>query len=279
MRIVVCVKQVPDTMDVKIDPTTNNLQRSSVGGTINPSDKSAVAIALKLKEKTGAEIVVISMGPPQAAAELEKCLSWGADSAYLLSDRKFVGADTLATSRTLADFIKTLDADIVLCGAEAVDGSTGQVGPEIGERMGLPTITYVEDVDVDENKAIVRRNTGVYLETYSVELPFIACILKNDANPEKVNDDKKDITVVNADSFDEKTIGSNGSPTKVVTISYGKKDNDYLWVDYKWDLEKRMEFIFNGGLEIKEYNLIKSSPEDSAGFILDEIYNMGGEEK
>ncbi|RXI73398.1 electron transfer flavoprotein subunit beta/FixA family protein, partial [Clostridium tetani] len=157
MNIVVCVKQVPDTTEVKIDPVTGTLIREGVPSIMNPDDKNALEEALRLKESNGAKVTVITMGPPQAESTLREALSMGADEAILISDRAFAGADTLATATALSAAIKKLDYDIVFAGRQAIDGDTAQVGPEIAENLDLPQITYVEKVEVDKEELKVRR--------------------------------------------------------------------------------------------------------------------------
>lgn len=144
MNIVVCVKQVPDTTAVKIDPKTGTLIRDGVPSIMNPEDKHALEGALQLKETMGAKVTVISMGLPMAKATLREALCMGADEAILLTDRALGGADTLATSKALAGVIKTLDYDIVFAGRQAIDGDTAQVGPEIAEHLNIPQVTYVQ---------------------------------------------------------------------------------------------------------------------------------------
>ncbi|MHA1257113.1 MAG: electron transfer flavoprotein subunit beta/FixA family protein [Promethearchaeota archaeon] len=154
MRFIVCVKQVPDTTEVKIDPETNTLVREGVPSILNPFDQFALEEAIKIK-KDGDEIIVISMGPPQAKKALLKCLALGADSAILLTDRAFAGADTWATAYTLTQCIKKIgDFDIVFCGLQAIDGDTAQVGPEIAAQLGIPQITYVESIEKLEGKKL-----------------------------------------------------------------------------------------------------------------------------
>jgi electron transfer flavoprotein beta subunit len=150
MHIVCCIKQVPDTAQVKIDPETNTLIRSGVESICNPYDLVAVEAAVRLKEKHGGEVTVISMGPPQAESALRECLAIGADEAILLSDRAFAGADTLATSYTLSQAISTINSsrpvDLVVCGKQAIDGDTAQTGPGIATRLGYSQFTYVSDI-------------------------------------------------------------------------------------------------------------------------------------
>ena len=146
MKIVVCLKQVPDTTVVKINPVTGTLIRDGVPSIINPEDKNALEAALVLKENEGVKVTVVSMGPPQAKAALREALCMGADEAILLSSRAFGGADTLATSKTIAAAIKKLDYDVIFTGRQAIDGDTAQVGPEIAEHLGIPQATNVQDV-------------------------------------------------------------------------------------------------------------------------------------
>lgn len=154
MKIIVCVKQVPDTNNVKIDPVKGTLIREGVPSILNPDDANALEEALRLKEKTaGTKVLVITMGPPQAAVMLRECLAMGADEAYLLIDRAFGGADTCATSAVLAAGIRKIgDFDLILAGRQAIDGDTAQVGPQAAMRLGVPLITYVKELHVVEKE-------------------------------------------------------------------------------------------------------------------------------
>jgi electron transfer flavoprotein beta subunit len=148
MEIIVCIKQVPDTAEVKIDPKTNTLIREGVPSIINPFDLNAIEEGLLLKERYGGSVTVLSMGPPQVEKALREALSLGVDQAVLLCDRAFAGADTLATSYTLAAGIRKIGAcDLILCGKQAIDGDTAQVGPEIAEWLDIPHLTCVRSVD------------------------------------------------------------------------------------------------------------------------------------
>ena len=171
MKIIVCIKQVPNTTEIKIDPVTNTLKRDGVPSIINPDDKTAIEAALQLKDKCGAEVTVITMGPPQAEKALREALAMGADNAYLLTDRAFAGSDTLATSTIIAAAVKKLGADIVFCGRQAIDGDTAQVGPQIAEHLGIPQITYAAAIDYDEAKGalIVKRQFEDRYQTLSVK--------------------------------------------------------------------------------------------------------------
>ena len=223
MNIVVCVKQVPDTTVVKIDPKTGTLIREGVPSIINPEDKHALEAALQIKEREGAHVTVISMGPLQAKDALREALCMGADEAILLTDRAFAGADTLATSRALAAAIKTLDYDIIIGGRQAIDGDTAQVGPEIAEHLGLPQVTYVQDVEIGENEVVVNRALEDGYEIIKVQTPCLLTAIEELNHPRYMNvglifdTADKEIKVMTAAELDVDLaeLGLNGSPTKV----------------------------------------------------------------
>src|SRR5512139_3353553 len=147
MRIVVCIKQVPDSAEVRINPETNTLIRDGVPTIINPYDLHALEEGLQIREKSGGKVTVLTMGPPQAENALREAISMGADEAVLLSDRAFAGSDTWSTSYTLAQALKKLGADIIFCGKQAIDGDTAQVGPETAEFLGIPHISYIRKIE------------------------------------------------------------------------------------------------------------------------------------
>ncbi|MCM0759503.1 electron transfer flavoprotein subunit beta/FixA family protein [Sporomusa sphaeroides DSM 2875] len=179
MEIIVCVKQVPDTTEVKIDPVTNTLIRQGVPSIINPFDKNAVEAALQLKETYGGKITVLSMGPPQAREALKECLAMGADAAILVSDRAFGGSDTLATSYTLAAAIKKIGAyDLILFGKQAIDGDTAQVGPETAEHLDIAQVTYASKIGVSGNLATIEREHEEGYEIIEVRLPAVVTVIK-----------------------------------------------------------------------------------------------------
>ena len=159
MNIIVCIKQVPDTNEVKIDPVKGTLIREGVPSIINPDDKNALEEALRIKdEKENVKVTVLSMGPPQAEVALVEAIAMGADEGILLSDRAFAGSDTWATSTALAAGIKHIgNYDIIFCGRQAIDGDTAQVGPQIAEHLGIPQVTYVEELNIEEGNIRVRR--------------------------------------------------------------------------------------------------------------------------
>ena len=227
MEIVVCVKQVPDTTEVKIDPVKNTLIREGVPSIVNPFDKIAVEVAIQLKEKHGGRVRVVSMGPPMAQDALKECLAMGADEAILVSDRAFAGADTLATSYTLAETIRKMGpVDIILCGKQAIDGDTAQVGPGIAENLGMPQITYAAKIEVNGDTVKVDREHEAVYEVYEVKMPVMITVVKSIAEPRfptvkgTMRANRAQIPVWSAAdiSADEKRIGLNGSPTQVRRI-------------------------------------------------------------
>ena len=180
MHFVCCIKQVPDTAEVKIDPQTNTLVRSGIESISNPFDIVALEEALRLKEQYGGRVTAITMGPPQAEQVLREALSLGADEAILLSDRPFAGADTLATSYTLVKAIAKLNrdhpVDLILCGKQAIDGDTAQTGPGIATRLGYTLLTYVVEVqgiDKEKRQIQVRRKVEGGLEVIQGPLPAL----------------------------------------------------------------------------------------------------------
>ena len=225
MKIIVCIKQVPNTTEIKIDPVTNTLKRDGVPSIINPDDKAALEAALQLKEQHGAHVTVLTMGPPQAEKALREALAMGADDAHLITDRVFGGSDTLATSTIIAAAVKKLGADLVLCGRQAIDGDTAQVGPQIAEHLDLPQITYAAGISYCEEcgKLTVKRQFEDRYQTLQVKLPCLVTVLSTMVKPRYMNvwdivaQDAKEIgKITNEDLQLEKAyIGLGGSPTKV----------------------------------------------------------------
>ena len=170
MNIVVCIKQVPDTTEIKIDPVKGTLIRDGVPSIMNPDDKGGLELALRMKDSCGANVTVITMGPPQAELILREAMAMGADRAILLTDRKFAGADTLATSYALAGAMKTMDYDLIIAGRQAIDGDTAQVGPEMAEHLDIPQVSYVIDAQRLENgNLLVKKESEESIQTLEVE--------------------------------------------------------------------------------------------------------------
>ncbi|MCD6181822.1 MAG: electron transfer flavoprotein subunit beta/FixA family protein [Candidatus Cloacimonetes bacterium] len=228
MHIIVCIKQVPDTTEIRIDPVTNTLIREGVESIINPFDLYALEEAIRLKEQHGGTITAISMGPPQVETALREAVSMGVDNIVLLSDRKFAGADTWATSLTLAAAIQQIDdASLILFGQQAIDGDTAQVGPGVAAHLGLPQTCFVKKVEVMENNTItVQRLMEDGYDRVSMPLPAVISVVKEINIPRlpslrgKRKAKKAELKIVtSADlDLDETAIGLNGSPTQVVRI-------------------------------------------------------------
>ncbi len=228
VKIVVCVKQVPDTTEVKINPETNTLIREGVASIINPFDMYAVEEAIRIKEKIGGTVTVLSMGPPQVAESLKELIGMGVDDAVLLSDRAFAGSDTLATSYALAKGIEKIgDAQLIICGKQAIDGDTAQVGPEIAEKLGIPHLTYVKKInEINEDQITLERMNEDGYERVQMPLPALLTVVKEINEPRlpslkgMMRAKKAEVPVWSAEMIgaDPSKIGLKGSPTWVKRI-------------------------------------------------------------
>jgi electron transfer flavoprotein beta subunit len=249
MKIIVCIKQVPETTEVKINPETNTLVREGVPSIVNPFDENAVEAALKLREKQGGKVTVISMGPPQAAEALKTTIAMGVDEVLLISDRAFAGSDTWATSYTLAQTIRKIgDYDLILCGKQAIDGDTAQVGPGIAEWLGIPQVTFAVKIEVDGSKTRVERLLEEANEVVETPLPAVITVVKQINEPRlpslkgMMKAKKVEIKALKAEDLevDLKNIGLNGSPTQVIKIFSPppKSSGELLNGDPKENVEK-----------------------------------------
>lgn len=230
MNICVCVKQVPDTAEIRIDPVTHTLIRAGVPSIVNPFDTYALEAAVRLKEKLGGRVVVISMGPPQAAEAIRSCLAVGADEGYLISGRKFGGSDTLATSYILSEAIKAVEKrenlrfDLIMAGKQAVDGDTAQVAPEIAEHLHLPQVTYALDIVEQNGELRIKRDCDSGYDILSVPLPAVVTVVRLPYEPRYPSigpwreSKKRTIPVLSEadlETIDLSRCGLSGSPTKV----------------------------------------------------------------
>lgn len=228
MNTLVCIKQVPDTTEIKIDSVTNTLIRSGVPSIVNTYDTYALETAVRLKEQHGGKVTVLSMGPEQAKNALKSCLAVGADDAYLVSDRAFGGSDTLATSFILSEAIKYLQQkgcifQLILCGKQAIDGDTAQVGPELAEHLGLPQLTYASDVKIQDENIFVKRESDDGYDMIQSCMPVVITVVKALEEPRfpsvrgKINANKVQIETITAAELkiDVDKCGLKGSPTKV----------------------------------------------------------------
>ncbi len=228
MNIIVCIKQVPETTEVRINPETNTLIREGVKSIINPFDMYAIEEGVRLKEKFGGKVTVITMGPPQAEAALREAISMGIDEGILVSDRAFAGSDTWATSFTLSSAIKKIGSfDMIICGKQASDGDTAQVGPGISAHVDIPQVTYVKKIEEIKDSSIrVERMTEEGYEIVQSPLPVLLTVVKEINEPRlaslkgMMRAKQAKITHWTAKDIeaDPQYLGLNGSPTQVVKI-------------------------------------------------------------
>lgn len=226
MNIIVCIKQVPDTTKIKLNPVTGTLIRQGVSSIINPDDKAGLEEALKLKDLFGCTITALTMGPLQAKNALQEAFSMGVDKGILLTDKSFSGSDSLATSTVLASAIKKLDYDIIITGRQAIDGDTAQVGPQLAEHLDLPQISYVKEVKLlnDYKTLELKRSTERCLQVLQCETPCLITVLSTANTPRYMNvsnilnavhDKKIEVWDASVLDVDYSLLGLSGSPTKV----------------------------------------------------------------
>lgn len=259
MNMLVCVKQVPDTTEIKIDPVTNTLIRDGVPSIVNTFDGYALEAAARIKDKDPeAKIVVLSMGPEQAKKALRECLGAAADKAYLVSDRKFGGSDTLATSYILSETVKKLEElegkfDLIFCGKQAIDGDTAQVGPELAEHLGYPQVTYGLEAEIDGENIKVKKEIEDGVEIVEAKMPCLVTFTKPGFEPRyptikrKLAARKADIPTLAAADLPEIDLthaGIKGSPTKVKKTFVPKKKSGGVVIHEETD-EHSAQKLFN----------------------------------
>ncbi len=251
MKIIVCIKQVPNTTEIKIDPVTNTLVREGVESILNPFDTYAIEEAVKLKEQHGGTVVAISMGPPQVESALREAVSLGVDEIILLSDRKFAGADTWATSYTLSAAIKKLgEYNLIITGQQAIDGDTAQVGPGIAAHLKIPQTCFVRKIEsLDCKKMTVQRLMEDGNDKVEMNMPALISVVKEINTPRlpslrgKMKSKSVELKVWNCIDLglDEKLVGLNGSPTQVMHIFTPRHDK--LTEKFEGDPEQAVEKI------------------------------------
>ena len=277
MKIAVTIKQVPESSNVKMDPETGTMLRTSAEAVINPLDTNAIEAALTMKENCGGEVTVISMGPPRAVEALQEALAMGCDKAVLLSDRKFAGSDTWATAYVLSSAIKKLGPfDVIFCGERATDGETGQVGPGIAANLDLPLGTYISEiVDVNADEVTFVRSIEGGFETVKTSLPFVAVVLKDIGTPRlatvrsKLKAKREEIPVWGLDEIEAKPewTGLKGSPTRVVKIDKPKlmRKGEIITITSQEDIEtaadRFVEFLNERELAVEHLDPERSGNE------------------
>lgn len=250
MQIIACIKQVPDTTQVAIDPVTNTLVREGIPFIVNPYDTHAIEESIRLKERFGFNVTAISMGPPNAEATLRKALAVGTDRAILLSDRVFGGADTLATSNVLTEAIRKLNTEdevgIIFCGKQTIDGDTAQVGPGIATRLGCVQLTLVDkilDLDMEKRRIKVSRKLEGRHEVVEAPLPVMITVVRElnrpryPTVPDRLASQVKEVELWNNAvlKLDEQEIGLKGSPTWVSKIFSPERDKGEMIGDGEKD--------------------------------------------
>lgn len=254
VNIIICIKQVPDTAEVRINPETNTLIREGVPSIINPFDLHAIEAGLEIKDRFGGKITVLTMGPPQAEDALKEAVSMGVDKAVLLTDRAFAGSDTLATAYTLAKTIKKIGGDLIFCGKQAIDGDTAQVGPEVAEFLDIPHIAYVKKIEEIRNGYIrVQRLMDEGYDVVESSLPVLLTVVKELNIPRlpslkgKMAAKKAVVEKIGHSDIgaDENNLGFKGSPTQVQSIFAPRIKSDRL--------------------------MIKGTPEEQANTLLEEL--------
>ena len=226
MKIIVLVKQVPDSTEISVDKETGTLVRDGVPSIINPDDLAGLEAALQLKDKDDSiKITVVSMGPPQAKNMLQETIARGADDAVLITDRAFAGADTCATSRTLAAALDKIGYDLIIAGRQAIDGDTAQVGPQTAERLNLPQVTYVDDIQsLTDKEIVVKKALEDEEQIIAAQLPVVLTTLSGMNKPRYMNcidivdsfvEDKVSVMTFDDLDMDRELVGVAGSPTEV----------------------------------------------------------------
>ena len=239
MNIIVCIKQVPGTMQVDIDPETGVLMRDGVSAKMNPYDLYALETALRLKKQLDARVTVITMGPPQAQAVIKEAYMMGADEGYILTDRKFAGSDVLATSYTLAGGIRKIGAyDLIICGRQTTDGDTAQVGPAVAEHLGIPHVTWVKSIQgIDETGIVVEQNMEDCFEVVRLSYPCLVTVEKDIYTPRlpsylnlcKTKDRPVHMLgLSDLPDTSEKSYGLAGSPTQVERVFQPESNIDRI---------------------------------------------------
>jgi len=261
MDFIVCVKQVPDTTEVEVDRESGTIIREGVPSILNPFDEFALNEAIRMKERTGGRITVLSMGPPQAREALRKCLAIGADEAILLTDKAFAGSDTWATSFTLARAVEKLGKyDIIFCGQQATDGDTAQVGPELARQLNLPQMTYVERIEeIDERTVTCKKETDGGYQRMKSRLPaLLAFISTPDFEPkipnirEVMEAKRKTLSQWGVEELEDKDgdYGLDGSPTQVIRVFAPPQRGEGVMIEESPDtaVDKLIEYLESEGI-------------------------------
>ena len=265
-KILVCLKQVPNTKEVNIDPENHTLIREGVDTILNPYDDYALEEALKLKRKYGIKVGTLSMGPPQAIDILKYSLERGADEAFLLTDKKLSGSDTLATALAIVTLINKINYETIFFGQESIDSGTGHIGPSTAELLNIPHINYAKKIiSLNLNKLRVLSKFDKCDGVLEVRLPLVVSFLKKEKKITKKKNIKVNLSSIKKFSLDdigldEKYVGLSGSPTQVSNIDIDERFVGYVTVDNNLQADERIRIILNGGItERKDCKIIKDT--------------------
>ncbi len=268
-RIVVCIKQVPEAGEAKIDPVTHNLVRESVPNILNPFDEFSIEEAVRIRERFGGTVTVITMGPPQAVGALNTAIQMGADRGILLTDIKLAGSDTLVTAMALSFIIRTLDFDMVICGLESTDSSTAQVGPELAELLNLPQITYANAIEFMDRSVKVTRETDSGYQIMSCDLPVLVTVVKGINTPrEPDHETPMDGRIISV-SLDDLSITKPGfssdlSPTQVTAVEKSRmRKRAQLVIDSTLPAHERIRLIQQGGMNRRDDSTLLEGDTES----------------
>ena len=269
MNILVCMKQVPDVKTIRINQETHNIIREGVPSILNPCDANALEMALTIRETEKGQVIAVSMGPMQAEAVMQEALDMGADRAVLLCDRLFAGSDTLATGYVLSQAAKVFGADLVLCGAEALDGSTGQVGPVIAENLGWPQITNVTEGRIDGKEVFAVREKREGREHLVCALPAVLCVKRGSNEPRRLSKSAKKPEIFKACDIplEKERIGVQGSPTRVANISSSDRETGFVVIDGSLPVRERIKMMMNGGMIPRKIHFIRGNAGELADVI------------
>ncbi len=271
--IIVCIKQVPNTTNIKLDPVHHTLIREGVPSILNPFDEIALSAALDCKSRYGMKVGVLTMGPPQATDMLKTCLDWGVDDAFLLTDRRLAGSDTLATARALHAAIVTTGYATVFCGQESADSSTGHLGPSLAEMFKVPQATYVTNVlEMTETSIHVQAEQEMSTQVMEIRLPAVISFAKTAHSKERVagkRGGKLHRFNLEEITLEQGRVGLEGSPTTVVNIDVDMDSLNYLVVDQALPAFERIGAVLQGGIQENENRIIfKSLTEEACKTLL-----------
>ena len=277
-NIIVCVKQVPNTANVKLDSLNHTIIREGVDGILNPFDLFALGAALRIKNKFKIKIGAVTMGPPQSESILKECIDYGVDEAFLITDPRLAGSDTLATARTLAGFIQKSDYKTVFCGQESIDSTTGHIGPSIAEFLNIPDVTNIFDIiSLKDDSIKVKSLFEIGFKIIEVSLPLVLTFSKDNIKllpkkPAKKRYLKYESIIkkinINDVKIEEALVGLEGSPTSVVSIKTDENAANYFIVDSNLSSVERIKFILSGGIkENKNRIILKNNDQDISKLI------------